>query len=64
MYKLNSEVRIMKKENYADQSVQTPGEQAGHYETATPENVKQENERLNSLGQFDSDSPKPVPPNQ
>ena len=54
----------MKKENYADQSVQTPGEQAGHYETATPENVKQENERLNSLGQFDFDSPKPVPPNQ
>lgn len=61
---MNTKINVMKKEDLTKPSEQTPGEQTGHYETGTPENVKQETDRLNSLGQFDSDSPKPVPPQQ
>ena len=52
----------MKKENDTKPSEQTPGEQAGYYEAGSPENVKQETDRLNSLGQFGSDGPNPVAP--
>lgn len=41
----------------------TPGDQAGHYETGTPEEVRQETRQLNSLG-YDSESPKPVVKNK
>ena len=48
----------MKRHNKPQADAGTPGDQSGHYETGTPQEVRQETHSLNSLG-WDSQSPKP-----